>query len=132
MTLDEIVKMPPSPAGSDTLGWRRIDADTERGWIEIGFEGRLVSCLRRTRHRMAHLARPTIPSTSRRLEPPKGPGQASVGRHSAPGLRQRRVASVRQDCVVARGLSRECKEPIDLSKCRPERFDGAPTCRPSR
>jgi hypothetical protein len=79
MTLDEIVKMPPSPAGSDTLGWRRIDADTERGWIEIGFEGRLVSCLRRTRHRMAHLARPTIPSTSRRLEPPKGPGQASVG-----------------------------------------------------
>jgi uncharacterized protein (TIGR00369 family) len=40
MTLDEIAKMLPNPACSDTLGWRLIDADIERGWIKIGFEGR--------------------------------------------------------------------------------------------
>ena len=40
MTLDEIAKMLPSPACSDTLGWRLIDADIERGWIRVGFEGR--------------------------------------------------------------------------------------------
>lgn len=40
MTLDEIAKMLPSPACSDTLGWRLMDADIERGWIKIGFEGR--------------------------------------------------------------------------------------------
>lgn len=40
MTLDEIAKMLPSPACSDTLGWRLMDADIERGWIRVGFEGR--------------------------------------------------------------------------------------------
>ena len=40
MTLDEIAKMLPNPACSDTLGWRLMDADIERGWIKIGFEGR--------------------------------------------------------------------------------------------
>ena len=40
MTLDEIAKMLPNPACSDTLGWQLLDADIERGWIRIGFEGR--------------------------------------------------------------------------------------------
>lgn len=40
MTLDEIAKMLPSPACSDTLGWRLMDADIDRGWIRVGFEGR--------------------------------------------------------------------------------------------
>ena len=40
MTLDEIAKMLPNPACSDTLGWRLLDADIERGWIRIGLEGR--------------------------------------------------------------------------------------------
>lgn len=37
MTNEEIEAMLPSPPCSDTLGWRLLDADVERGWIKVGF-----------------------------------------------------------------------------------------------
>ena len=44
MTIETALDRFPTPPCAKTLGWRLIDADTETGWVRVGFEAAPEFC----------------------------------------------------------------------------------------